>query len=172
MVDTEENQQRMLSKTLSYISHHAIAILALVCSLLALAGASYAATQLPKNSVGNPQIKQGAVAPPKFSKQIGGYVRMYAVINSHSELQYSSPQAKLSNWGNSPTPGAFSRGTVSWKSTVTAKQCAAFATAQESVPSPPSVSAVVVPNLQGQTGTHVDVAWTGDSAIAVEVVCH
>ena len=58
----------MIGKTLNYISHHAIAILALVCSLLALAGASYAATQLPKNSVGNAQIKQGAVSPPKFSK--------------------------------------------------------------------------------------------------------
>ena len=71
----------MLSRAINYISHHAIAILALICSLLALAGASYAATQLPKNSVGNAQIKQGAVAPPKFSKQIGGYVRMYAKIN-------------------------------------------------------------------------------------------
>ena len=89
----------MIGKTLNYISHHAIAILALVCSLLALAGASYAATQLPKNSVGNAQIKQGAVAPPKFSKQIGGYVRMYAVVNASSKLLYSSPQAKLTQLG-------------------------------------------------------------------------
>src|SRR6202020_228057 len=99
----------MLSRALNYISHHAIAILALVCSLLALAGASYAATQLPKNSVGNPQIKQGAVSPPKLSPQIGGYVRMYAVVNANSKLQYSSPQAKLSNWDNSQ-PGGFSSG--------------------------------------------------------------
>ena len=59
----------MITRTLNYISHHAIAILALVCSLLALAGASYAAIKLPKNSVGNPQIKQGAVSPAKFSKE-------------------------------------------------------------------------------------------------------
>ena len=89
----------MIGKTLNYISHHAIAILALVCSLLALAGASYAATQMPKNSVGNAQIKQGAVAPPKLSKQIGGYVRMYAVVNANGKLQYSSPQAKLTELG-------------------------------------------------------------------------
>ena len=121
-VETEENQQRMLSKTLSYLSHHAIAILALVCSLLALAGASYAATQLPKNSVGNAQIQQGAVSPPKFSSQVGGYVRMFAVVNAGSKLQYSFPQAKLSRWGNSSQPGGFSFGTVSWKQTVTAKR--------------------------------------------------
>ncbi len=101
----------MIGKTLNYISHHAIAILALVCSLLALAGASYAATQLPKNSVGTAQLKQGAVTPSKLSgKQFGGYVRMYAVVNAHSKLQYSSPQAKLSNWGNSPTAGAVQPG--------------------------------------------------------------
>ncbi|HEX5194407.1 MAG TPA: hypothetical protein VFW09_16540, partial [Solirubrobacteraceae bacterium] len=53
---------------------------------LALAGASYAALKLPKNSVGNRQIKRGAVAPPKFSKQIGGYVRMYAKIDAPVDL--------------------------------------------------------------------------------------
>jgi hypothetical protein len=162
----------MLSKTLNYISHHAIAILALICSLLALAGASYAALKLPKNSVGNPQIKRGAVAPAKFSKQIGGYVRMYAVVNAKGKLQYSSPHAKLSNWDNNPIAGGSSFGTISWKSTVAAKRCAAFATPQYNLPPAPSVDAVVEPNLHSQTGTHVGVGWTGDSAIAIEVVCH
>ena len=86
----------MLSKTLTYISHHAIAILALVCSLLALAGASYAATQLPKNSVGNAQIQQGAVSPPKFSNQIGGYVRMYAKIDAAGRLSTRTPRPSSS----------------------------------------------------------------------------
>jgi hypothetical protein len=162
----------MLSKTLNYISHHAIAIFALVCSLLALAGASYAAINLPKNSVGNPQIKRGAVAPPKFSKQIGGYVRMYAVVDADSRLVGSSPHARLSNWGNSSQPGGFSRGTVSWKQTVSAKRCAAFATPQTSLFPPTSVGAIVVPNSHGTSGTRVSVSWGGDVAIAVEVVCH
>ena len=161
----------MLSKTLNYISHHAIAILALICSLLALAGASYAAIKLPKNSVGNQQIKRGAVAPPKFSKQIGGYVRMYAVVNANGRLQYSSPDAKLSHWGNNSQPGGFSFGTVSWKPTVSAKHCAAFATPHAAGPTTTSVGATVVSNLHGKSGTHVNVTWTGDSAIAVEVVC-
>jgi hypothetical protein len=162
----------MISRTVNYISHHAIAILALICSLLALAGASYAAINLPKNSVGNQQIKRGAVAPPKFSKQIGGYVRMYAVVNANSELQYASPHAKLSHWGNNSQPGGFSFGTVSWKATVSAKHCGAFATPEAGAPSVPSVGATIQPNLHGKTGTHVFVTWTGDSAISVEVVCH
>jgi hypothetical protein len=161
----------MIGKTLNYISHHAIAILALACSLLALAGASYAATQLPKNSVGNAQIKQGAVTPPKFSKEVGGYVRMFAVVSANSTLQYSSPQAKLSNWDNSQ-PGGFSSGIVSWKPTVSATQCGAFATPHAAGPTTTSVGATIVPNLHGNTGTHVNLTWTGDSAIAVEVVCH
>src|ERR1700761_6705487 len=120
----------MISRTVNYISHHAIAFLALICSLLALAGASYAAITLPKNSVGNQQIKRGAVAPPKFSKQIGGYVRMFAVVNASGKLAYSSPHAQLSTWGNSPT-GSRSFGTVSWRATVRASHCAAFAAAQQ-----------------------------------------
>ena len=75
----------MIGKTLNYISHHAIAILALICSLLALAGASYAAITIPKNSVGTAQLKPGAVTPGKLSdKQFGGYVRMFAVVNANS----------------------------------------------------------------------------------------
>ena len=110
----------MISKTLNYISHHAIAILALVCSLLALAGASYAATQLPKNSVGNAQIKQGAVAPPKFSKQIGGYVRLYAKLTPAGKIIYATPGAKVTQWAPSSyrhhwhdhlaPPGGFEQG--------------------------------------------------------------
>jgi hypothetical protein len=163
----------MLSRTMNYFSHHAIAILALVCSLLALAGASYAAIQLPKNSVGAAQIKQGAVTPGKLSgTRFGGYVRMYAVVNANSKLQYSSPQAKLSFWGNSSQPGGSSFGTVSWKPTVSAMQCAAFATPHAAGPTTTGVGATIVPNLRGKTGTHVNVTWNGDSAIAVEVVCH
>jgi hypothetical protein len=158
----------MLNKTLSYISHHAIAILALVCSLLALAGASYAAIAIPKDSVGTAQLKQGAVAPPKLSSQIGGYARAYAVVSATGKLVYSSPQAKLTNWGDSTTGGP-SFGTISWKSTAPARRCAAFATAQNGSPTP--ITAVVEPNQPNVTGTHVAVRFDGAVSVAVEVVC-
>jgi hypothetical protein len=167
MVETEENQQRMLSKTLSYISHHAIAMLALVCSLLALAGASYAATQLPKNSVGNAQIQQGAVAPPKFSKQIGGYVRMYAKIDAAGRLVYSSPQAKLVGW----TAGApRSGGTIYWKPNAS-NRCIALSTAQDNFLSTVATSATVVGGGAGTYKTHVPVQIAGPAGVVVAVVC-
>ena len=62
-------------KILSYIGHHAIAILALVCSLLALAGASYAAFAVPAGSVGARQLRNNSITPDKFNhKLINGAV--------------------------------------------------------------------------------------------------
>jgi hypothetical protein len=46
----------------SYVSRHHIAFLAL---FVALGGVSYAAVQLPKNSVGKPQLKRNAVVSAK-----------------------------------------------------------------------------------------------------------
>ncbi len=162
----------MIGKTLNYISHHAIAILALVCSLLALAGASYAATQLPKNSVGNAQIKQGAVSPPKFSNadrrlrpdvRGGQRGRQAAVLVPAGEARPIGATAR-SLAGSASAPSRGSDG-------LRRSSCAAFATPQAACPTTTSVGATVVPNLHGNTGTHVSVSWAGDSAIAVEVVC-
>ena len=161
----------MLSRTLSYISHHAIAIVALICSLLALAGASYAAINLPKNSVGNTQIKRGAVTPPKFSKQVGGYVRMYAIVDAKGKLQFSSPRARLSHWGNNSQPNGFSFGTISWKSTVAAKRCAAFATPQTELPTPTSVGASSS-RTAVTTGTHVWSAGGGSRRLLSRSSAH
>jgi hypothetical protein len=165
MVDTEETQQRMLSKTLTYISHHAIAILALVCSLLALAGASYAATQLPKNSVGNAQIQRGAVAPPKFSKQIGGYVRLYAKLTPAGKIIYASPGAKVTQWAPSST-GII--GFISWPhQTVSSKACSALATAGNPPQGP--ISATV---FASRTRTSVEILSANPgSLVTVAVVC-
>jgi hypothetical protein len=156
----------MLSRAINYISHHAIAILALVCSLLALAGASYAATQLPKNSVGNAQIQQGAVAPPKFSKQIGGYVRMYAKIDAAGRLVYSYPQAKLVGWSVSATR---SGGTIYWKPS-TPNRCVALGTAQDYF-TPVSTNATVLGGARGPYHTQVPVEISGPAGVSVAVVC-
>jgi hypothetical protein len=159
----------MIGKTLNYISHHAIAILALVCSLLALAGASYAATQLSKNSVGTAQLKPGAVTPGKLSgTQFGGYIRMYAKVSASGKLLSSSPQATLTNWGVSTTNGP-SAGIINWKSTAPAR-CAVLATTQNGTTATPA-SGTVIPDKPGNSGTHVFVQFDGAVSVAVAVVC-
>ena len=52
---------------LSYLRRHHVGLLAL---LIALGGTSYAATQLPKASVGTTQLKAGAVTTPKLSTKV------------------------------------------------------------------------------------------------------
>src|SRR3954447_18428351 len=55
----------MTSKLLSHIRGNAIAWLAL---FVALSGTTYAATSLPKNSVGNKQLKKNSVTGSKVKK--------------------------------------------------------------------------------------------------------
>jgi hypothetical protein len=57
----------MLAKTASYLRTHGIALLAL---FVALGGTSYAATQLPTNSVGSKQIKDGEVKKSDLAASI------------------------------------------------------------------------------------------------------
>ena len=46
-----------MTRTLDYLRRNALAALALACSLLSLAGASYAAFSLPAGSVGTCQLQ-------------------------------------------------------------------------------------------------------------------
>jgi hypothetical protein len=50
-----------------YLRRHHVGLLALV---IALGGTSYAAVQLPKNSVGSPQLRAKAVTPAKLSTKV------------------------------------------------------------------------------------------------------
>jgi hypothetical protein len=158
----------MLSKTLNYASHHAIAILALVCSLLALAGASYAAVAIPKNSVGTAQLKQGAVTPGKLSgTQFGGYVRAYVKINSAGQVQYAYPQAKLVGW--QVTTSGVSGGIIEWKAS-TSNKCIALSTAQGYFGSRVPTNATLVGGSKAfKTGVSVQMA--GPSGVSVAVIC-
>ncbi len=64
---------------LAYLRRHHLAILAL---FIALGGTSYAATQLPANSVGTRQIRAGAVTPSKLSPAL------------KAQLHTTTPKAK------------------------------------------------------------------------------
>ena len=66
-------------KTLTFIRHNAIALLAL---FIALGGTSYAAFSLPAGSVGSKQLRNGSITPSKINAAtIGGSVRHWAFVN-------------------------------------------------------------------------------------------
>ena len=72
---------------LDYLRRHAIAVLALICSLLALAGASYATLRLPAGSVGARQLRDNSITPDKFNhKVINGAVRAWAIVSATGRL--------------------------------------------------------------------------------------
>ncbi len=72
-------------------------VMATVAVFIALGGASYAATQLPKNSVGSAQLKSGAVTLPKLSAA--------AKQALHGEIGPIGPQGERGNDGASGARG-------------------------------------------------------------------
>jgi hypothetical protein len=99
-----------MTRTLDYLRRNALAALALVCSLLALAGASYAALSLPAGSVGTRELRNGAVTakkiqnrsitPVKFDPStIGGSVRHWAHVSQDGQVLGGSSGAHVSGGG-------------------------------------------------------------------------
>jgi hypothetical protein len=70
----------MPTRALNYLGHHAIAITALICSLLALAGASYAAIGLANHSIDPVNLN------PRY---IGGYVRAWVSVDGNGHVTAS-----------------------------------------------------------------------------------
>jgi hypothetical protein len=109
-----------MTRTLDYLRRNVLAALALVCSLLSLAGASYAAFSLPPGSVGTRQLRTGAVTSRKLAKHavtaaaldpksIAGRIADWAQIRADGHVTSSSPKATVSS--TDPTRGIYR---VSW----------------------------------------------------------
>jgi hypothetical protein len=80
-----------LRRLVNHAHRHSIAYVALACSLLALAGASYAAFRLPSNSVGERQIKNQVIDPVKWDPTyVTGFVRRWASVGADGQLLSSS----------------------------------------------------------------------------------
>jgi hypothetical protein len=107
--------------------HHArrnsIAYLALVCAMLALAGASYAALQVPVGSVGEPQIRNKVIDPIKLDPTyISGSVRHWANVSPNGQMVNSS------NLGASASTGTGNY-VMTWADAFSAR-CVVIATVQ------------------------------------------
>jgi hypothetical protein len=116
-----------MTRVLAYVRHNALAALALACSLLSLAGASYAALSLPPGSVGAAQIRNHAIDPVKLNpKTIAGSIRAWVVV------QWGGGGKLVARASSSPvriTTGSTGEG-ITWPHRHFSRQCVASATPQ------------------------------------------
>ncbi len=109
----------MGSRIIKHANRHSIAYLALACSMLALAGASYAAT-----TVGTSQLKNGAVTEPKIKNKVidpvkwdpiyvTAFARRFANVSASGQYLAGSPN------GSSKELGPTTTGTGTTTSTTT-----------------------------------------------------
>jgi hypothetical protein len=92
----------MIKRLVHHASRHSIAYLALVCSMLALGGASYASLQIPNGSVGTSQLKNGSVTEKKLQNKsfdpvkwdptyVTAFVRRWANMGANGQFLSGSP---------------------------------------------------------------------------------
>jgi hypothetical protein len=72
----------VIRRTINYLRQHALATAALVCSILALAGSSYAAV-----TISGSQIQNHSIAPVKLDPRfITGNVRAWAIVGPNGHV--------------------------------------------------------------------------------------
>jgi hypothetical protein len=110
----------MLTRPLDHIRHNAVGYLAL---FTALAGTGYAATSLPRGSVGSAQLRNHAITPVKFNPAvIGGSVRAWAKIDGQGNLIASSGPLRIQH------PSTSSAFIFTWRGKTFSPRCSALAT--------------------------------------------
>jgi hypothetical protein len=80
-----------VTRILRYLADHALALVALICSLLALAGASYAAF-----TISGSQIRNHTINPSKLNPRfINGNVRAWALVGANGKVIVSAGRPRV-----------------------------------------------------------------------------
>ena len=88
----------MTTRILDYLRQHALAAAAFVCSILALAGSSYAAF-----TISGSQIRNHTINPSKFNpKYINGEVRAWAVVGPDGKVLAGKGKPKVTLLAGDP----------------------------------------------------------------------
>jgi hypothetical protein len=107
----------MTNRVIQHIRSNVVAYVAL---FVALGGTSYAAINLPANSVGNRQIKNHSITPNKLDpSKTAAVVRFWAVVDSvagREQVVASRPRARVTAWDAGSDTGA-----VSWHQSISPK---------------------------------------------------
>src|SRR5690242_5779784 len=117
-----------MSRFFAYLQRNALAALALTMSLLALAGASYAALRLPANSVGDRQIKNRSIRAQKLDPtSIAASVRAWAILQwgagGRLVAKASSARVKVTTGGSAAS--------ITWPHHHFARSCMPSVTPEE-----------------------------------------
>jgi hypothetical protein len=122
-----DDRKDLMNRALDYLRRNTIAGVALACSLLSLAGASYAALSLPAGSVGAAQIRNHVIDPVKLNPQtIAGSIRASVVV------QWGAGGKLVARASSSPvriTTGSTGEGLI-WPHRHFSRRCVASATPQ------------------------------------------
>jgi hypothetical protein len=94
---------------------HVIAYLALACALLALGGAAYAQFRLPRDSVGEVNIKNHVIDPVKWDTiYVTGFIRRWATISAAGSLLSTSPGGQSESVGTGSYVVTWGDGFAGW----------------------------------------------------------
>lgn len=102
-----------MSRLIHHANKHSIGYLALVCSLLALGGASYAAVNIPNHSIGTNKIKNGAVGEKQLKNKsidpvkwdptfVTSFVRRWANVDATGKYLSGAPHGSSTQQSGHP----------------------------------------------------------------------
>ena len=159
----------MLNRITTILRQQSLGAVAL---FVALGGTSYAAINLPRDSVGAKQLRAGSVTPSKLAtRSFGGHILFTAKIALGGKVISSSPKgATTVSWVSHLS--SYSGGVVRWHRSIPAG-CSALAGADSSAIGGPG--GVPFASAELFTGSAkralADVAMPYDTPVSVVVVC-